>query len=110
MSETLRLTVGEKLLIDRLRRGESQVQAAKRLGLGASRKNYQLFESDTVKYPAPAPKLSSLKSGEKCRLMRRRCGKTQAEIADDLGISRYWLNQMEVGNADPTALLCYWES
>jgi len=109
MSEVIRPSQGERLLIDRLRRGESQVQAAKRLGYGKSRKIYQLMEAD-VRPCGIKVNIGSLKPHERARLMRRRVGKTQAEVAAELGVSRYWFNQMENGAVDCTTLLWYWES
>lgn len=46
---------------------------------------------------------------ERCLLYRRRAGKTQAAIAEELKCCRYWVNQMERGEVPSDTLLWYWE-
>jgi transcriptional regulator with XRE-family HTH domain len=55
-------------------------------------------------------RVGTLKAHERCFIMRRRCNKTQQEVAADMGICRYWLNRMELGETDCTDLACYWEA
>jgi len=55
------------------------------------------------------PAVERLKSHERCLIMRRRCGKTQLQVAKVLGCSRYWLNKMELGLESCDDLLWYWE-
>lgn len=102
-----KLTRGERLTIDRRRRGERQRAAAARHGVALSR--YSRWERD-LDPKAPSVRVGTLKAHERCYLMRRRCGKTQEAIAADMGICRYWLNRMELGEADCTDLACYWEA
>lgn len=43
-------------------------------------------------------------------LYRRRAGKYQREVAAEMGISRLWINKMEMGDANPARLIEYWEA
>lgn len=47
---------------------------------------------------------------EWCRVMRWRAGKTQREVADDLRMSKSWVNYMENGKQPCDTLLWYWEA
>jgi DNA-binding XRE family transcriptional regulator len=100
------LSKGERLLIDRRRRGERQGKAASRLKVPLSR--YSLWERDLLD-GAPKVSLGQLKAHERCVIYRRRCGKSQVEVAQELEVCRWWLNQMEAGTVDCTPLACYWE-
>jgi len=102
-----KLTRGERLTIDRRRRGERQRAAAARLEVPLSR--YSRWERD-LDASAPSVRVGTLKAHERCFIMRRRCNKTQQEVAADMGICRYWLNRMELGETDCTDLACYWEA
>lgn len=109
MSEVLRLTQGEKLLINRLRLGLTQQQAADLFTETGSRKIYQQMEGDLRKCSEKIS-LGKLEHHERCRIMRRRCGFTQQRVAEELQVSRYWLNLMETGKVDCSSLLWYWEN
>src|SRR5688500_12368401 len=99
-------TAEETVFIDRFRRGETQRQAAKRLGVSLGAYSaMELGEPGSAKRVA----IGRLKSNERCVLMRRRTGSTQLEIARDLGCCRWWVNRMEQGKIDCTPLCCYWE-
>lgn len=102
-----KLTNGERLAIDRRRRGERQRAAAQRHEVALSR--YSRWERD-MDPTAPKVRVGTLKPHERCYLYRRRTGKTQMEVAKDLGVCRYWLNRMELGEVDCTDLACYWEA
>lgn len=68
-----KITPGERLLLDRLRRGESQEQAAARLGVG--QRAYGEAETDRASLGNGAvPKRLRPTLGEQCRLARRRYG------------------------------------
>lgn len=45
---------------------------------------------------------------ERCILYRRRAGMTRTDLAHELGCSRYWVGQMELGAVNPQRLLDYW--
>ena len=101
-----RLTDGEHLFISRRREGLSQTAMAEQLGM--TRNNYgEIERSENAGFKIKP--IRNLKAHEKCVLYRRRCEKTQQDIADELGVSRYWLNRMEVGIEDCTTLVNYWE-
>lgn len=100
-----RLSNGETLLIDRRRRGLNQADAAASHGIG--RAVYSRWELDLSR--GPRVRLGRLRPHERCLLYRRRAGTTQGEVAEALEVSRYWINQMEVGRASCDPLLWYWE-
>lgn len=103
------LTRGERLLVDRRRRGESQSAAAKRLKTNRRQyNNWELDKDGDVKPPTVA--VGRLQAFERCLLMRRRAAYSQAKVAKQMKCSRFWLNQMEQGKVDCTALCGYWES
>lgn len=112
LGELGRITAGEKLLLARLRAGETQAQTAERLGL--SRKIYGLVEQDRRVLTTVVPAAGSIGSRtirphERCLLYRRRAGWTQERVANDLDMSRWWVNQMERGLVSCDRLLWYWE-
>lgn len=102
-----RLSVGERLLIDRRRRGESQGEAAKRQYI--SHFTYGQAERDFKRANTLAPIIKRLQPHERCLLYRRRVGRTQDDVAKELGVCRWWLNQMERGKVSCDALLWFWE-
>ena len=105
LGELERLSNCEQLLIDRRRRGETQPQAAKRLGTTPFM--YGKWERAVVN--GPSVKVGMLKPYERCLLYRRRAEKTQAEVAEHLERCRWWVNQMERGEVSCDTLLWYWE-
>ena len=96
------LTLGERHWIKRIRRHQDQHQAAARLGI--TRWQYQLLER-----VASHPEVVPITNFEWCRVMRRRAGKLQREVAEELKVHRVWVHKMECGleNCDP--LIWYWE-
>ncbi len=98
------LTIGERLLLERRRNGESQCLAAMRHGV--SRYRYRLWEAD--KDDGPIVPLRALRVYEACLVLRRRNGAHLYEIAAEAGISRWWLCQMEYGLAPPDRLVAFW--
>ncbi|AAT69508.1 repressor [Alphaproteobacteria phage PhiJL001] len=75
--------------------------------MGLDRRQVSLMEADKVNF---APKrLRGIQVHEKCLIYRRRAGKTQREVARDLGVSRLWVNKMENGLESCDQLLWYWE-
>lgn len=102
-----RLTAGETLLLARRRSGESQEKCADRYGL--TRNAYGKFERDDETYTnIKIPELNELTDAEKCLILRRRSGLTQDECAEEIGITRFWFNRMEVGKVDASSLVAYW--
>lgn len=109
--ELEKLTVGERLAVQRRRFGERQKAAAQRHGVSHTR--YSRWERG-IEQPGPdvvkSLKIGQLKPHEYCFLYRRRAGFTQERVAGEMKVCRYWLNRMELGEADCTDLLCYWEA
>lgn len=101
-----RLTGGERLLLDRRRRGELQSVAAARRGV--TRIVYGNMERDRLPVKKP-PVITGLKPHERCLLYRRRVGHTQREVAMNMGLCTWWVNLMERGRQNCDKLLWYWE-
>lgn len=97
-----KLSIGERYWIDRIRAGLSQNEAAQQLQM--SRSAYQQLEArkDEVK-------VYRITDFEWCRIMRRRVGRTQYEVASQMGTSRIWVNRMETGQENCDSLLWFWE-
>ena len=102
-----KLTAGERLLVARRREGLSQTQAARKHGV--TRRVYGGWERDD-RPGAPSVRVGRLETHERCLLYRRRVGWTQERVARDLRCCRWWLNQMERGDAPVDELLWYWEA
>ena len=100
------LEVSEKLLIWRRREGLSQEEAGTRLGV--HRKKYGEIEREPKGKRINVPHIGELYSHEICYLLRRRSGLTIPACAEDIGVSRYWYNLMELGKASPERLVKYW--
>jgi hypothetical protein len=101
------LTAGESLLIQRRR--ERLTQAGKGAQFGLSRYEYGKRERDLIDMPVTLLSFEDLTDAEKCVILRKRKSATQLEIALDMGISRYWLNQKELGHCDCSDLLHHLE-
>jgi transcriptional regulator with XRE-family HTH domain len=118
------LKISEKLYLLRKRRKETQDIASKRYGL--SYLEYSLWENGNYDYATDETtdrlfgkfavdvgktlNVYNITDKEHCVVYRRRAKITQQEIADELGLSRSWVNAMEVGYAKSVEkLLKYWE-
>lgn len=99
------LTNGERLLVRRMRRKESQRDAAARYGV--THWAYGQWERD-AETGAPKESVGRLQDNEKCVLARRRAGVKQSEVAANLGRSKYWIRLMENGSVDCYELVQYW--
>lgn len=106
--KTSDLTRGQRLLVDRRRRGETQRVAAARHEV--SLYSYRRWELDAEDSDAPTVAIGSLKPHERCHLLRIRRGTSVQDLAADLGVSRWWLIQMEQGKVDATRLVVYWKT
>jgi DNA-binding XRE family transcriptional regulator len=96
----------ETLYIDRIRRGETQRQAARRLKVSLALYGaMELGKTEARRVP-----IGKLTANERCVLQRKRVGSTQLQVAQDLGVCRWWVNQMESGRQDCTALSSYWDA
>ncbi len=85
-----------------MRRGEDQHLAADRHN--CSRWFYQLKEKSK-----DDPQLMKITDFEWCRIMRRRTGKSQQEIANEMETTRVWVNRLESGFENCDDLIWYWE-
>lgn len=103
------LKQGECLLIHRLRLEMTQSDFGGLMGMNRNR--YGRIERDQDDYNSDICEedILPLAAHEKCLLYRRRLGLTQQECADELGVTRYWFNQMEIGKEPVDTLVDYWE-
>lgn len=96
-------------MIYRRRQGETQAEAAERLGMPES--SYCCAELDQQHgWEIPEPKLGPLWEYEKCLIFRLRRGMSQAALARAIGRSRYWVGMMERGEVNDYTLRRYWKS
>lgn len=109
MLKKLTPTAGELLLVWRKREELNQGSMAARFNVNRTRWGRWERGEDTSTVEAPLG-VEQLLDHEKCMLLRRRSGITQGELAKTIGVSRWWLNQMESGKADPARLVTFWEN
>lgn len=100
------LTPGEKVFLARRRASMTQQEAARRHRV--SLYTYRKWEKDEEKPEVSLPNLRSLELFEKCLIKRRRSGYDAIEIAAEMGICKWWMTQMEQGEANVTRLAEYW--
>lgn len=105
MLRTSTLTRGERMLVSRRRKAESQIDAAARYNV--SLYAYRQWETEALECPH-ALSIGKLKPFEQCFLLRRRKGVTAGTLARKLGLSRWWLCQMERGDVDAARLVKFW--
>lgn len=96
---------GEKFLVDRRRRGETQTEAAARLGIPVRRVRRWETGNDA---DAPPIQIRTILPHEACLVLRRREGRTIEDVAADAGISAWWVCQIEQGEAPAKRLVRYW--
>jgi len=101
----MHISRSERLLLDRRRKGETQVAAAKRYSVPLNR--YVEWEKGTTECPFK-PLLQRLQPHERCLIHRRRSGRTQAKVAYALGRCRRWVTLMERGEVPCKELEVYW--
>lgn len=99
-------TKGESLFLARRRAGINQVEAAQRHGVHVDK--YREWEADERTKDQPWARLGALKINEVCVLLRRRAGITQRQLAETMGCTRLWINQMERGEAPADRLREHW--
>jgi transcriptional regulator with XRE-family HTH domain len=99
----------ERLLIRRKRLGNTQNKEAKRLGV--SRYMYRKWElgkdDKDIKTTIPN-RLRTLGIFEICFLLRKRNGLTVTKLAQEIGVSKTWVSDMELGTAPIGDLVKYW--
>jgi len=107
MSDGLKITAGERLLLWRKRKRWTQLRAAKHYGVGAD-----IFRAwETGERAEDVPKVSDLgriSEVEKYILFRTRAGLTQKQLADRIKCSRVWVVMMETGRVPLDRARNYW--
>lgn len=102
------LTNAERLLIERRRLGETKDGAA--AAYDVSEYRYNRWEAGKDSDTAPRPALGRLAFREASFIQRRREGVSLADFAKLVGVSRWWLTQMEAGEVDDARLRDYWRA
>lgn len=93
----------EKLFLARRRAGETLPAAAERIGVPL--KEYVAMEKGTNPTPREhLPALGKVSVEEKCLLMRRRQGKTLANVAAELDLGVSTVRRMEQGRLNSERL------
>ena len=106
------LTDPEKLFLWRRRNGHTQAKAAKRCKVPMDQyvQAERGKDDDAQRLVRVAKvKLGRLEDHERCVVHRRRAKLTIRELAERLGRSRWWINQMELGYAPCEELLAFWK-
>lgn len=104
------LARGEQFLIERRRAGKNQVQFAKKYGVKLA--VYRGWENDLDAEglkAAPKVTLGKLAPHERFFLARRRNGMSLQELAKRMKLCRWWVRQMECGDAPCEKLAAYWK-
>lgn len=100
------LTRGERLLLARRRDGWTQSQYADYYGV--SLRTYRTWENGSENKGVPYVSLSRLTKAERCVILRRRAGLGVEALATKIGLSRWWVTQMERGSAPVDKLAAHW--
>ena len=106
MLTTKDLSSSERLKVWRRRLDKTQVQAAE--SHGVTTWEYRLLERGARS--APTVIIGSLQPHEACAVMRWRSGYSRKDIARWVGISPWWVTQMERGRIDSDRLINFWFS
>lgn len=103
------LTRGGRLLIMRKRLGLSQAAAAARWEVPHGVYGRWERGQPTPGYQGvPREAIGVLLPHERCLLLRLRAGTSQQEVADAMGVCRYWVGLMERGAAPTARLEAFW--
>lgn len=98
------LSPGVRLIVSRRRRGLTQVEEAKRRKVTLYQ--YRGWEEDRGE--VPEEKIGRLEVHEQAYVRRIADGRTLDDVACAIGVSRWWLRQMERGTANVERLRKYW--
>lgn len=102
------LTTGERFLIDRKRKNMGQEEYSKKF-LDMTRNQYGRVERGMDENSdIGISQLSPLSDIEICFIKRKRSGKSQAQCAAEMKVTRFWYNQMESNRVDSKALIDFW--
>jgi len=95
----------ERLIVDRRRRGENQKVAARRHGISLYRyRKWELGQDPEL----PAVAAGGARQYERLFITRMRAKHSLGRVADAIGMSRWWLCQIEHGKAPADRLEAYW--
>lgn len=101
------LTPREKLILHRRRLEFSQEQMAALFGI--HRETYGRIERGQIPQTDDVVgDLGGLLDHEKCYILRKRSGRKQIECAQEMGVTRFWFNQMELGKVPCEPLIEFW--
>lgn len=100
------LTLGERLRIFRRRYLRTQAEQARvmKVPLGT----YKRMEADEIE--ADRMPIGRVEPHEACMIMRRRKGMTLEQLGEEIGLTKWWICQMETGQAPTTTLVAYWSN
>lgn len=104
------LTKGESLFIIRRRAKLTQAGMGSQFGLSRFSYGKQEREDTDSWLPSEDINFNQLTDPEKCVILRKRKSLTQYEVSLLLGVSRYWINQKEMGQCDCADLLKHWNA
>lgn len=106
---TSQLTNGEKLFILRRRACNTQEREARLSELPISA--YKKLENDEkCAYALKAGPVGKLLDYEACVAQRRRAGYTLDDLVEKVGLTKWWLCQIEKGKAPVDTLLAFWKT
>jgi len=107
MLVTIDLTNSERLYLQRRRDGDSQPEAA--IEWGCSEWTYRMYEIGVLDIGVKI-NIGEAKPNELCIIMRRRLGIKRKDLAKKVGVSGWWLTQMEQGIVPFEKLVEYWRT
>lgn len=101
------LSSAEKLILYRRRLEMTQHEMAAIFSI--HRETYGRLERGLLKFDEEiVPNLGGIRDHEKCYLLRRRSNKKQSECAQEMDVTRFWFNQMELGKVPCESLIEFW--
>lgn len=86
----------------------TQVQAARKLGI--SLYEYRRLEAGELEDAERAALPGGLRDNERCYIARQRASLRLEDLAPKVGVTMFWLCQMERGTAPTETLVAYWQA
>ena len=100
------LLYGEWLLNQRNAAGNNQQEEARQRKMNV--RTYNRHESGEYDQGRGTWMLE-LEDLQKCLILRRRASLSQQQLADKIGVTRYYVMRMETGKANPKRLISFWK-
>lgn len=100
------LTRGERLVLARRRAQKTQIEAARMHGVSIYQ--YGRWERGEDVDTVPGCNLGRLRDYEICYVLRMRRGIPVGTLARRIGVSRWWLTQIEYGRAPAEVAVAHW--